>query len=1071
MRQRSALFNFTLLRPCLGCIALAGALLAAHPLSSQEPTATAIREPKPRRVALRGLQIIPRPGEVIDDGIILIRDGMIEAVGANVEIPAGYEVLDRNGMRAYPGLIESALLVRTNDLASAASSAPGASPNANVVSQVDVTALTNPLGSAGSELRSQGFATAWVLPADRIIRGHGSVMHLSSGPKPSTIPGGETPLVVGLDLRNTNRASGYPSAEMGLHALVRQAFSDGAWHAQARDVFAKNPGEFEAPIHARALEALDGALSGTRPVVFDATSALRVLRGARMADDFDLAAIFLAGGESYLRAEEIAACDNPLIVPVNFPKKPQATSLSGNASTTLRTLLMWKHAPENAKRLIDAGCTIALSTHRLEKRDQFRANLAKAIEAGLTEEEALRGLTQTPAQLLGIESQVGELTAGRIANVLVVEGNYFKASDPIRELWIAGERHEIKARKPFDFPPNGTLAIGDLQRSAKVNRAKNQLEVTEVLPPSEDEEDTEAAKPKAWSATNLAFTDQSITGVLNGEAFDTSGPVRFDLVLADGVLEGAGETATGDRISFQIVASDDIEADKTDVEEEKKESATPTLQALPTPLGAYGRLAAPQVENLLFEHATIWTCAEQGILHDAQVLIENGTVRAVGNDLNVPQEVTRIDATGMHITPGLIDCHSHTGIEGGINDGSQNNTSEVRIADILNPDDIDWYRQLAGGLTCANQLHGSANPIGGQNAVVKLRWGAPVNGPNGMHFKNAMPGIKFALGENVVRSRGRYPDTRMGVAAFLEDSFRTASEYLDAHAAYDALSDEERASEMPVQRDFELETIGEILRGERIIHCHSYRQDEILMLLRTAERWGFTIGTLQHVLEGYKIAAEIAEHGAGASSFSDWWAYKMEVMDAVPHNGSIMANAGVLVSFNSDSDELARRMNTEAAKAVRYGSLSPEEALKFVTINPARQLRIDDRVGSLEVGKDADLVLWSGDPLSTYTRCLQTYIDGRRYFDHNQDIELAQSAQRQRAQLLAQLADSKYEPPDDAPPSEPATADAPTRPLARLLWAHQEALFELVRRGADPKAVRPGDCGLDQLNLTEERAK
>ncbi|MEC7351764.1 MAG: amidohydrolase family protein, partial [Planctomycetota bacterium] len=357
---------------------------------------------------------------------------------------------------------------------------------------------------------------------------------------------------------------------------------------------------------------------------------------------------------------------------------------------------------------------------------------------------------------------------------------------------------------------------------------------------------------------------------------------------------------------------------------------------------------------------------------------------------------------GRNVTPGLIDCHSHTGIDGGVNEGGQNNTAEVRIGDVLNPDDINWYRQLAGGLTAANQLHGSANPIGGQNAVVKLRWGAPVHR---MHIEDAKPGIKFALGENVVRPSGRYPDTRMGVAAFMEDSFRAASEYRDRHEDYLALPVEQRLATMPPRRDLELEALVEVLEGERLIHCHSYRQDEILMLLRTAERWGFTIGTLQHILEGYKVADAIADHGAGASSFSDWWAYKMEVMDAIPYNGAIMAEAGVLVSFNSDSNELARRMNTEAAKAVRYGGLEPHEALKFVTINPARQLRIDDRTGSIEVGKDADLAIWSGDPLSSFSRCEQTWIDGRRYFDLEEDRATIEEVRKTRSMMLAELVD------------------------------------------------------------------
>ena len=349
-----------------------------------------------------------------------------------------------------------------------------------------------------------------------------------------------------------------------------------------------------------------------------------------------------------------------------------------------------------------------------------------------------------------------------------------------------------------------------------------------------------------------------------------------------------------------------------------------------------------------------------------------------------------------------------------------------------------------------------------------------------MHLEGAMPGIKFALGENVVRPENRYPDTRMGVAAFIEDAFRAASEYEAEHARWKAMSDSERARSMPPRRDLELDTLVEILNRNRLIHCHSYRQDEILMLIRTADRWGFTIGTLQHVLEGYKVAEAIAEHGAGASSFSDWWAYKMEVMDAIPHNGALMTEVGVLTSFNSDSNEVARRMNAEAAKAVRYGGLEPHEALKLVTINPARQLRIDDRTGSIEVGKDADFVIWNGDPLSTFTRCEQTWIDGRKYYDLAENEELAKHAETSRAELLASIVDDGKQAPSGAegrpeggrrgPMGRPGGRRGPPpvgtgriSTLARMLDAREDFLYELVRQGQNPNELRPGDCGCGEV--------
>jgi N-acetylglucosamine-6-phosphate deacetylase len=379
------------------------------------------------------------------------------------------------------------------------------------------------------------------------------------------------------------------------------------------------------------------------------------------------------------------------------------------------------------------------------------------------------------------------------------------------------------------------------------------------------------------------------------------------------------------------------------------------------------------------------------------VLVERGRIRAVGTDVRVPAGTERIDARGLHLTPGLIDAHSHTATDGGINEGGQNITAEVRIGDFLEADDIALYRELAGGLTAAHVLHGSANVIGGQSQMIKLRWGL---GDEALKFDGWPATIKFALGENPKQSNfnamppTRYPQSRMGVEQLIRDRFLAAREWMAEQRSG------RMANGLPARRDLELEAIAEVLRGERTIHAHAYRQDEILMLMRLCEEFGIRVGTFQHILEGYKVADEMARHGAGGSTFSDWWAYKMEVIDAIPFNGALMREAGVLVSFNSDSDELARRLNSEAGKAVKYGGVPEEEALQFVTINPAKQLRIDGRVGSIEPGKDADLAVWSGPPLSSLSRCEQTWIDGRRYFDRAEDGRLRQEQARTRAALI-----------------------------------------------------------------------
>ena len=362
-----------------------------------------------------------------------------------------------------------------------------------------------------------------------------------------------------------------------------------------------------------------------------------------------------------------------------------------------------------------------------------------------------------------------------------------------------------------------------------------------------------------------------------------------------------------------------------------------------------------------------------------------------------------LDGRGKHLTPGLIDAHSHMAIEGNVNENTHPITSEVRIEDVIDCDDIDIYRQLAGGITSALLIHGSANPIGGQGALIKLRWGGL---PGEMLFEGAKPVIKFALGENVTQAARpnpvRFPATRMGVEQFFRDWFGAARDYRRNLESCERLR-KSSPDLVPPRRDLRLEALLEVLDGKLVVHCHSYRQDEILSMLRTAEEAGFKIGVLIHILEGYKVAEAIRAHGAMPSTFSDWWAYKFEVYDAIPYNGALMHEQGLVVSFNSDDQELARRMNLEAAKAVKYGGVEKVEALKFVTANPAAQLRVSDRVGSLEPGLDADFVVWSGDPLSSYSICEQTWIDGRKYFDRQEDLRLRQTAREQRLALVQKI--------------------------------------------------------------------
>lgn len=403
----------------------------------------------------------------------------------------------------------------------------------------------------------------------------------------------------------------------------------------------------------------------------------------------------------------------------------------------------------------------------------------------------------------------------------------------------------------------------------------------------------------------------------------------------------------------------------------------------------------------LIKNATIITITHGRIEHGS-ILIRDGKIADVGTNVSAPADAKVIDASGMFVMPGIIDCHTHVAVDGDVNEGSLSVSSMANIRDVLNPDDVDIYRELAGGVVIGNVLHGSANPIGGQTIVIKLKYGAP---PDDLPFPGALPGIKFALGENVKHSNfggpiPRYPETRMGVEETIRDAFTRAKAYQQAWSDYNRRKAAGEQNLIPPRRDVQLEPLVEVLEGKRYIHCHSYVSDEILMLMRVAKEFGFKVRTFQHVLEGYKVADEMVANGVGGSTFSDWWAYKMEAYEAIPYNAALMTDRGVIVSVNSDDADEARHLNQEAAKSMKYGDLNENQALRLVTLNPAIQLGIDNRVGSIEQGKDADLVIYNHDPLSVYAVVQKTIIDGKTYFDREEDIARRAGLAKEKQDLL-----------------------------------------------------------------------
>jgi len=993
------------------------AALAALSASAAPPgtrPAEGIRGKTPAVYALTGLRIVSAPGAVVPSGTLIVRDGALEAVGKDAPIPADARVVDLSGKTAYPGFLDAYATQ------SAAWDPSRGAPywNGNIRPQLSMAELHRSDERLNEQLRRQGIVARLVAPDAGIVRGTSALV--TTGPADSESPVLAARVAQHITLTvpfARGDAHAYPTSPMGAVALARQAMLDAEWYATA--TAAHHAGlTGRRPERNDALETLSGWTRESRLVVFDTANEQSCLRAATFAKEFSLRAALLGSGNEYKRLDAIRALGLPILVPIDFPKPPNVSTPESARNASFESLMHWDHAPENAARLAAAGIPIAFTTSGLPDPGGFLAGVRKAVERGLSPDAALRALTTTPAELYGVSDRLGALEPGKRADLVIANGDLFdpNAAAEITETWIEGRRFE------WDPPPsidargvwNVTWTTDGQTRAARIDvTGAKTLAGTLVLPAEGDKAEARIGFAR------LAIEDGRLAGHFPAKDLGQEGLARLSAVVLAPAESGGAATWTG-TIAWPTGASSTLAASRdapaSDALNAAPSSSPPkgppeprrALFPLSYPLVAYGRPSPPDApRRVLFTNATVWTCGPRGVLSGASLLIGEGKIIAVGADLETPPGAVVVDAKGRHITPGLIDCHSHMATDGGINETGQAITAEVRIGDFLDARDITIHRQLAGGVTSANVLHGSANPIGGQNQVIKLRWGAL---PDELRFAEAPAGIKFALGENVKQSNApnetsRYPQTRMGVEQLLNDAFQAAREYRQAR---DAWAKDPRGG--PPRRDLELEAISEVLEGTRWVHCHSYRQDEILALLRTCESFGIRIGTLQHILEGYKVADPIAKHGAMASSFSDWWAYKFEVYDAIPFNGALMHRAGVVVSFNSDDRELARHLNHEAAKAVKYGGVPPDEALKFVTLNPARQLRVDGFVGSLEPGKHADFVVWNDAPLSTRSRCEQTWIDGRKYFDREECAQMRTEIESRRAALVRRILDSGESP-------------------------------------------------------------
>jgi imidazolonepropionase-like amidohydrolase len=973
-----------------------------------------MHENTPNVHAFINARIVTSPGHVIDKGTLVIRDGVIDAVGADVRPPADARVWDMAGMTIYPGLIESysdyGMPKKPDPSAGGGAGggrrggAPQAEPsktgprhwNDMVLSATDAVRSFTSDNSTAEKLRGLGFTTVQSVPQMGVFRGSTAMFELSDEPAPKLVV---KPSVAQYVTFETARGDGYPSSLIGTIALIRQTFYDVQWYKTAMAASLKYPTE-PRPEVVEDLAALENAAAATQPVIMESTDEHSLLRAEKIAKEFKLNMMVRGTGYEYRRLDAVKATGMPVILPVNFPATPTVSTSEEALDQSLRDLRYWDEAPENPGRLQKAGVVFTLTTATLKDPTTFTANVHKAIDRGLPFDAALAALTTTPAKLFGIESKTGTLAAGKLANFIVTDGELFAEKTKLYETWVEGKRFEVKARPQFEA--RGTWEVklnGVMADSVSLSIKGDPDKLTGSV----------KIKGKSADMATLTASDWRISFSFKGDSLPVNGAfkgvVRMTGDYSAGALAGQGELSNGSAFTWTASLK---EAFKPEPDTSKPKPPVMATYPVNYPEGEFGRDHYPdQPADVFIKNATIWTSGPAGNIDGGDMIVHAGKIVQVGKGLSAPSGATVIDATGMQLTPGIIDCHSHTAVDGGVNEGTDAITAEVRIGDCLSPDDIAIYRELAGGTTCANVLHGSANPIGGQNQVIKLRWGGVAED---YKFEGAMPGIKFALGENVKQSNWgeryttRYPQTREGVEQIYRDAFNAALDYEKAWKDYN-----DGVTHIPPRKNLRTDAIVEILQGKRLVHCHSYRQDEILMLMRVSDDFKFQLGTFQHGMECYKVADEIAKRGIGVSTFSDWWAYKMEVIDAMPYNGAILHDQDVLVSYNSDSDEQATRLNTEAAKGMKYGNVPPQDALKFVTINPAKQLRIDKRVGSLEAGKDADFVLWNGSPLSSMATAQQTWIDGRKFFDQAEDRKMFAESEQERNVLIQKVLDGKKE--------------------------------------------------------------
>lgn len=956
---------------------LALAWVSTFSLFSQDyfPKNDGVKAENNNYTALTHARIYVSPTQVIEDGTLLIRNGKVVSVGKTVSIPPNTVQIDLEGKYVYPSFIDaySSFGVEQPKRPSRGGRSAQYDPsregfywNDHIMPEADAINAFKYDDKSAKSLREAGFGVVNSHIQDGIARGTGVLIALrAEGNDAERIIDDNSAQYFSFE-KSILKEQSYPTSLMGAMALLRQMYNDAAWYQKGM-VNTKD----------RSLEALIENRGMVQ--IFSAGNAGNVLRADKIGDTFGIQYAILGGGNEFEMIDDIKATNARLIIPLNFPDAYDVSDPFQADYVALKDMRFWNQAPSNPKVLADMGIAFSFTLHELKSPSELKDKLSKAITYGLSETKALEALTTVPASLLGKSDLIGSLQPGRYANFLITSGNVFDKETTLYENWVQGQKHMVNPMDQKDIRGTYDLRVGatayELSISGEPSKPKAEIKRDTI------KIDTKFTYDGDWVTLALTTPEKDIyrmTSRITADQDNLNGRV----LLPDG-----GDT------TFTAIKKEGPEAKSTDKKENTPEA--PVVMPVKFPNVGYGYAQKKTSEDMLFRNATVWTGEADGILENTDVLVRNGKIARIGKNLSAGSAKV-IDASGKHLTAGIIDEHSH--IAGlAINEAGQNSSAEVKMTDVVDPTDMDLYRNLAGGVTTVQLLHGSANPIGGRSAILRLKWGESADK---LIFENSPKFIKFALGENVKQSNwssdSRFPQTRMGVEQVFVNYFQRAKEY-------DAL----KKSGKPYRYDEEMEVLAEILNGERFISCHSYVQSEINMLIKVAEQFGFRVNTFTHILEGYKVADKMAAHGVGGSTFSDWWAYKFEVNDAIPYNAAIMASQGVTVAINSDDAEMSRRLNQEAGKTIKYGGMSEEEAWKTVTLNPAKLLHIDDRVGSIKEGKEADLVLWNAHPMSVYAKAEKTIIQGVTYFDLEQDKALREEIKKERSQLVKMMIDEK----------------------------------------------------------------